>query len=374
MDCDLIIVGGGPVGLATAIFAARRGLSSTVVERRGLPLDKPCGEGVMPAGVELLRDLGVRLPAESSSSFAGIRFLDEETSAEGRFPESPGMGIRRPALIKALLERAQSCGVRLQYDCGFHGFEEEADAVVASTSWEPIRARWLVGADGLHSAVRRQAGLELPRRGAPRYGIRRHFRIAPWTSHVEVYWSDEAEAYVTPVGPDEVGVALLWRGDGRRFDALLGEFPTLAEHLRGAAYSSPEQGAGPLRQRVRRRYAGRVALVGDAAGYLDPVTGEGITLGLQSAKALTDTLAAGQPLARYEREYRRLARAPFVITSVLLAVALRPWLHRRMLATLSRHPDLFDRLVAVNAGQRPLHSVGIGGVLRLVAALLPAAG
>ncbi|MCC5691560.1 hypothetical protein, partial [Klebsiella pneumoniae] len=139
----------------------------------------------------------------------------------------------------------------------------------------------LVAADGLHSPLRRAAGLDVESAGPRRFGLRQHFRVAPWGARVEVHFAGGVEAYVTPAGAQRVGVAFLWE-DGAvervRFDALLARFPALAERLAGAAPDSAPRGAGPLLRRVRGRVADRFALVGDAAGYVDAVTGEGLSL------------------------------------------------------------------------------------------------
>ncbi len=170
-----------------------------------------------------------------------------------------------------------------------------------------LRARWLVAADGLHSPLRRSLGLDLPARGVRRYGQRRHYRMTPWTDFVEVHWSGGGEAYVTPVGHDLVGVAIL--SSGRRgFEEHLSAFPGLVERLRGPAVT-PVRGAGPLRQHVRARRSGRVLLVGDAAGYVDALTGEGISLAVRSAEILTRCLREDRP-QDYEGAWLRLSRTP----------------------------------------------------------------
>jgi flavin-dependent dehydrogenase len=232
-----------------------------------------------------------------------------------------------------------------------------------------VRARLLVAADGLHSRIRREAGLEAEG-GSGRFGVRRHFARAPWSRFVEVHWSDDAEAYVTPVGPDLVGVALLWHGKNEHFDSLLSRFPALREKLDGVDYASRAAGAGPFRQRVTSRLADDLALVGDAAGYLDPLTGEGMTLGFRSARALVDTVAAGRPLADYERAYRELSRNYYRMTGMLLRIAERPRLRRRVVRMLARRPDVFSTMLAVNAGDAPVTALGVGGALGMVGGLL----
>jgi flavin-dependent dehydrogenase len=203
-------------------------------------------------------------------------------------------------------------------------------------------ARHLVAADGLHSPVRRLVGLEAPRSGPRRFGLRRHVALAPWTSFVEVHWGPRAEAYVTPVAPDCVGVAVLVR-DGGDFDDLLRDVPALAERLAGAP-ASRVLGAGPLRQTARRRVAGRVLLVGDAAGYVDALTGEGIALGLAQARAAVDAIV-GDRVAAYERRWRRLTRRHDVLTRTLLAASARPTLRRALVPAADTLPLVFRAAV-----------------------------
>jgi flavin-dependent dehydrogenase len=346
---DLAIAGAGPVGLATAIFAAHAGLRAVVLERRsGERCDKACGEGVMPRGAALLRELGVELRGRP---FEGIRFLSRGVIAEGRFPGEPGWGVRRTALAHALRERARALGVEIANGCAVRSWRERRDEIEIDTTAGALGASWLVGADGLHSTVRRRSGLERRARAPERYGIRRHFRVEPWTSLVEVHWAEGAEAYVTPVARDEIGIACLCRGDGRGFDELLALFPALRERLSGAEPTSDVLGAGPFSRRARRCHSGRVVLVGDAAGCLDPLTGEGITVGLLSARALVRVIAAGAPLARYAAERRRLMLVPRALTQLLLVAAYHPRIRHGFARVVARCPALFDRLVALDAGE-----------------------
>jgi flavin-dependent dehydrogenase len=371
VSADLLIAGAGPVGLAVAIEARLRGLGAVVVERRRPPLDKACGEGLMPLGVAQLASLGVAIDPARSANFAGIRFVDDHSTAEGRFADGLGLGVRRTALSESLLARAREVGVELRFGESVTSWSTRGDAgVLVTTSRGTSEARLLVGADGLHSAIRRMAGLEGAQRGRVRNGMRRHFRVSNAGPFVEVHWALGAEAYVTPVGRDEIGVALLWSGEPARYDALLARFPRLAARVAGAEPTSRVEGASRFRRAVRRRHAPGVALVGDAAGYLDPLTGEGLTLGFRCARALVDTVARGAPLADYERAYRSLSRSYYQMTSLLLAVAARPWLRRRVVRALARRPDLFDHLLAINAGQSPLRALGASGALRLVGGLV----
>lgn len=328
---DLLVVGGGPAGLATAIRAAQVGLATTVLDRRAGVVDKACGEGLMPAALRSLRCLGVEVPGRP---FYGIRYVDGDHTAEGRFRAGPGLGVRRVDLHRALRDRADQVGVRR--------VTGTADHVRQGDGWIEVageRASWLVGADGLHSSVRRRLGLELPPKHPARYGLRRHFALEPWADLVEVHWSADAEAYVTPVGDGCVGVAVLFSGRGN-YDQLLTRFPALAARLDGAVPATAVRGAGPFEQRVRRRVAGRALLVGDAAGYVDALTGEGINLGLAAADALVAALVADEPLA-YEAAWRKLSRRYRTLTSALLWASRRPWLRRRIVPAAERLPGVY---------------------------------
>lgn len=331
---DLLVAGGGPAGLAAAIHAARGGMRAVVVEPRETPVDKACGEGVMPGGVAALRELGVRA---GGRPLRGIRYVAGGTRVEAPFRGATGLGIRRTALHAALHDRARELGVRI-----VPGKVGEVGQTADSVTAAGFTARWLIAADGLHSPLRRALGLDLPDRSPGRYGLRRHYAAEPWTDLVEVHWSPHGEAYVTPVGDDLVGVAVLSRRR-RGYDEHLADFPELTAALRGPAATSV-RGAGPLRQRVRRRVAGRVLLVGDAAGYVDALTGEGVALALATAGAAVGCLAAGRP-EDYERRWARLTRRHRLLTSGLLAAGGRPATARLIVPAAARLPRVFAAAV-----------------------------
>jgi len=350
-DADALIVGAGPAGLAAAIGLARRGLRALVIERRTPPLDKACGEGIMPPGVRALAALGVELSSLRAAPFRGVRFVDGPCDFSGCFSTGEGLGVRRTELSAALIAAAVRAGALLRFDCALVHFWQDDSGVRVETSQGELRAPTLIGADGLASRVRAEAGLASPPAKARRFGMRRHFRLAPWSELVEVHWGEWAEAFVTPVAPDEVGVALLWRGDGGSYGEQLARFPDLAARLRGAAAVSETRGAGPFWQRARARHAGRVALVGDAAGYTDAVTGEGITLALHGADALARTLAAGEPLARYEAAWRRLTRAHRAMAALLGLGIAHPRARRAAFTAFAAAPRAFEMLLRIAASE-----------------------
>jgi flavin-dependent dehydrogenase len=349
-DVEALVVGAGPAGLATATWLARRGVETLLIERRAPPLDKACGEGIMPAGVRALEALGVDRDRLRAAPFRGVRFVEGELAFQGQFATGVGLGVRRTALSRALIEVAAKAGAQLCFECGLERWETNGHRVRAQTSDGELSARILIGADGIASRVRARAGLAAPD-ASRRFGMRRHFRIAPWSEFVEVHWGDGIEAYVTPVAPDEVGVALLWSGDGGRFADLLLRFPALVERLAAAEPVSELRGSGPFWQRARRRVAPGVALVGDAAGYTDAVTGEGITLALHCADALARVVAERRPLSEYEAHWRRLSRAHRTFAALLRVGVERPRLRRAAFRALAAAPSVFEALLRRAAGE-----------------------
>jgi flavin-dependent dehydrogenase len=335
---DLVVAGGGPAGLATALYAHRAGLQVAVVEQRPAPIDKACGEGLMPAAVRALADLGVR-PA--GRSFRGITYVDRDAVATADFSASEsgahGLGVRRTQLHAALHHAAVAAGIDMVHARIDAVCQHDAGVTVAG-----VRARYLVAADGLHSPIRERLGLSKRAHGMPRWGLRSHFAVPPWSDRVEVHWSRYAEAYVTPVGDELVGIAILTRSRGRFADQLQ-EFPALRARLDPAA-AQQVRGAGPLRQRVAARVAGRVLLVGDAAGYVDALTGEGLSIGFSCAQAAVQRICSGE-VARYEGDYARITRRYRLMTSSLLwATRYRP-VRERIVPTAQRLPRVFEFVV-----------------------------
>jgi flavin-dependent dehydrogenase len=332
---DVLVVGGGPAGLATAIRCALAGLQVSVAEPRAAPIDKACGEGLMPAAVARLQAIGVH-PA--GRPFRGIRYLDASHRADALFRGDHGLGVRRTALHAALTQRAAQLAIPV-LPVRVAEFVQHADRVTAAD----IEARYLVAADGLHSLIRRACTLDARPARHPRFGLRRHYRIAPWTDLVEVYWSLGAEAYVTPVADDLVGVAVLGAASGD-FDSRLAAFPALRERLAAAEPVGGVRGAGPLRQNVRRRVCASVLLVGDASGYVDALTGEGISVSLAQAAALVECLQAGR-VADYEYAWRRVSRKSRLLTTGLLWSRHSSLLGPRIVPAAQYLPRVFTSIV-----------------------------
>jgi len=338
---DLIVVGGGPVGLACAIEARLDGMDVLVVEPRTDPIDKACGEGLMPGALAALHRIGVD-PA--GRPLAGIAYIDRDARVEHRFAERPGRGVRRTVLQTALAERADALGAR-RAEGRVTGITHQGDRVrLELADGTALEAPWAIAADGLHSPLRRMLGLERrPQAEARRrFGVRRHYAIEPWSDLVEVHWSPVAEAYVTPVDDGTVGVAVL----GRRpldQEAVLASLPGLASRLDGAETIGSARGAGPLLQRARSRSSGRTLLAGDASGYVDALTGEGMRVGFAQARSAVAAVRAGDT-DQYERAWRATTRDFRMLTSALV-IAARSRFRPRIVPTAAARPELFGSIV-----------------------------
>ena len=337
LETEVLVIGGGPAGLAAAIAARQKGFRVVVVDGAHPPIDKACGEGLMPDALSALAQLGVQIPEGVGGVFRGIRFLGAGVTVEADFPSGYALALRRPVLHQLLLDRATAAGVEFAW----------GTPVKDLTG---ISARWIIGADGHASVVRRWAGLERWRSTQERYGFRVHYRIQPWADRVEVYWHPELQIYVAPVGRGEVLVALLCRDPHLRVEDGVACFPALQERLKDAELTSTERGGISATRKLWVVTQGAVALVGDASGAVDAITGEGLGLAFRQALALADALVLGD-LDHYELAHQRMARRPRWMANLLLLLDGRPGLQREVLWLLARHPGLFRFLLAWHVGE-----------------------
>jgi flavin-dependent dehydrogenase len=342
---DVFVIGGGPAGLAAAIAARRRGFDVTLADCAEPPIDKACGEGVMPDGIAAARALGIDLSAAGGQPFRGICFHEGGASVEAPFPNGFGLGLRRTALHRLLVDCAAEAGVRLVWDARISGLDPRG--VLANDRL--VRAQWTIGADGGQSSVRRWAGLDACRRDSRRYGFRRHYRVAPWSEFMEIHWGDGCQLYITPVSASEI-CGVLISGDPRlRLEDALPQFPRVAHRL-AANPSTRERGGVSTTRVLRSVWRGRVALCGDASGSVDAITGEGLCLLFQQAVSLAGALAAGD-LRLYRAAHRRIGRRPAFMAGLMLLLGSSPRLRGRAIRAMATQPRLFAQMLAMHVGE-----------------------
>lgn len=364
---DVVVVGGGPVGLAAAIAVRARGFEVLVADRAYPPIDKPCGEGLMPDGVATLNLLRVPWDSRCAIPFYGIRFTEDGRAADGRFCMGNGLGIRRTVLHQMLIDGAERAGVAMRWGERV----SIGDDTRVEIGGRRTLCQWVIGADGRESSVRRRAGFLPPAvAGRRRFGMRQHYRVAPWTDFVEVHWHDCGQAVVTPIAGDEICVSLLVNEPGQ-MPNLMALFPELQQRLLGATATSRPRGSNSGSTVMRSVVRNRVALVGDAAGTVDALTGEGLSIGFRHALALADALAADDP-GLYERAHRRISRVPQLMARVMLMAGARRAMRRHALRILAARERLFSFMLGMHTGTLPAGAVRFSAAAESLHQLLSA--
>jgi flavin-dependent dehydrogenase len=350
--CDAFVVGGGPAGLAAAIALRQRGAEVTVADALEPPIDKACGEGIMPDSLQELARLGVHLDSSHGVEVRGVRFCDELSTVSadfptGHFPNGRGIGVRRLTLHRQLVDRATEIGVRMLW--GSRITLRRGEPV--SIAGKPVSYRYLIGADGQSSRVRSWAGLDQGRLLTQRFGLRVHFRVAPWSPYIEVHWGVFGQAYVTPVGNDEVCVVAMAHSlKDKSFEQMIDGLPSLKEKLRDAEPVSRERGSVTTTCTLKRVTRDRIALVGDASGSADAITGEGLAMGFRQAMLLAEAVSR-EDLAVYQAGHASLLRLPQTMARVLLLMDRWRAVRRKTLRILASEPHLFDGLLRVHIGE-----------------------
>ncbi len=343
---DVFVIGGGPAGLAAAIAARQRGLDVVVADGMRPPIDKPCGEGLMPDGQAALAKLGIYVAPESSHPFRGIRFVSGNLSVDANFPNGNGAGVRRTVLHRLMVARAEAAGVRLLWQTPVTGLHAQGVLV----GEQKVHARWIVGADGGHSLVRRWAGLDRYSSHRTRFAFRRHYRVSPWSNYMEIHWGPKCQIYVTPVAGDEICAALVSNDPHLRLDAAMKAFPEIACRLRGAEQTSVERGATSCTRKLQQVFRGNVALIGDASGSVDSITGEGLCLSFRQANVLAECFEQGD-LRGYQREHGALGRRPAFMARLMLALDWNVPLRQQVMRAFGSDPKLFAAMLAMHVGE-----------------------
>ncbi len=345
---DVCIAGGGPAGLAAALALRKQGFQVTVVDCGIPPIDKACGEGLLPDSLAALQRLGVELDAGAGRPFRGLRFIDGASIVTGDFPNGMGLGMRRTFLHEVLVRQAKAVDVQMIWGAKNVRLCDEGLIV----NGEVLPARIVVGADGQKSTIRKMARLDATRSERRRYAFRTHYRMAPWSEYVEVYWGSRGQAYVTPIARDEVCVAFVSRHPNLRLEDVLSDFPRLRARLAGVPHASPEKGALSISRQLKRVHKDGLALLGDASGSVDAITGEGLCLAFKQADALAAALTAGD-LRKYAARHKSISAKPRMLASLLLSMEWHSELQRRALASLAKRPELFASLLRFHVGEMP---------------------
>ena len=374
------MVGGGPAGAATAAWAARAGLDVLLVERATFQREKACSEYVSPAATRDLQALGVldELVSGGAARLTGMRIVaDDGASVVGRYPATTpagplpyGLALPRSRLDAVVLAAAVRAGVRVLEGVRVDDVLLEGGAVVGAVlrrgarRWEE-RSRALVGADGLHSLVAKR--LALARAGGPRrLALVAHLAdVEGMEDYGEMFVRRGRYAGLSPIGGGLVNAAAVVPATEARaiardplafLRAELAAVPELRRRTAGARVVRRVMVAGPFARTSRRSVADGALLVGDAADFFDPFTGEGIFAALRGGRLAADALmaalgaegrATGAALRPYRRARRRAFLGKWAFERVAALAATRPALMRRFARRLGRRPSAADLWVGV---------------------------
>jgi 2-polyprenyl-6-methoxyphenol hydroxylase-like FAD-dependent oxidoreductase len=327
----------------------------------------------MPPGVEALRRMGLleHVLATGARPIAGVTYQHSSAAARVKvpFPAPPGggpahgLGVRRTSFDAVLVDavRREPFAVVREAECVTRLIRDAGRVTGVTTTSGEIRARAVIAADGLHSPIRSWMGLRVSPRARLRYGLAGHWRVETRDLNaITVTLAGDHEWYEAPVGPDLLLVSILT--ERSQPPVTPRSYAAAARRsvpaLRDAELASGPLGAAQFHQRVRRVAEHGVFLVGDASGYDDPTTGDGIAIGMLLAERVAenvgDFLTARVPIevaeARYARDHIQLVRDRRRLTQLALFLARSPHLSRRALERAVRDPRALGKLVAINCG------------------------
>jgi flavin-dependent dehydrogenase len=360
------VLGAGPAGAAAALFAARRGLRVIVVDKQDFPRDKPCGEGLMPGGRPALRELGLEDAVVSGGAppLDGIQFGRVEAPPVAvPFPphdgEQTGLGIRR-LTFDAQLADALGHHSLIDFSPRTEARDVKTDAdraaTVITTTGE-FRARFVAVADGLHSGLRRRLGWTVRPRPPYRYGMVAHWVMdAPVDPWVRITFDQGLEVYEGPVANHQRMVALLCYQDRmREFGGRLeSRYREIAQAIRPALRQADLVGTvsavGPFWSRATTVADRGIFLIGDAAGFTDPITAEGVATGLRQGRAFAAALGSPNPERAYRQAHRGLTKDPRRLAALFLRLSRTPALVDRAIRNHERAPQTLSKLLGIGFG------------------------
>ena len=387
---QVVIVGGGPAGSALAFALARSGVSVTVLDRAHFPRSKPCAEYLSPQASRVLASMGVLETVERSGAAQlagmvirapnGVRVVGEFAGCSVKGFRDRGLSVRREILDAILLDAARDAGADVRE--ATHVVDVMRDASgrvrgVRTADGQVLAAAFVVGADGLRSVVARRLALARSARWPRRYALVTHYRdVAEIGECGEMHVERGGYVGIADVGGGLTTVALVvpsrpaksFAGGRERFlDAWLAARPQLAARFANATRVSPVVATGPFASRARRAWVPGAALVGDAADFFDPFTGEGIYAALRGGEMLAPFLteSLGTTSARQEDaalvEYDRLRRREFggkwIVEWIIGAVVGSPRVMNRAARVLAIRKDMADLLVGVTGDFVPATAV-----------------
>jgi geranylgeranyl reductase family protein len=371
LDCDVLVVGAGPAGSAAAAALAGSGRSVVLIDAAAHPRPKACAEYASPRIVEELRHIGLADEAWKADALPlrGMRVIRGADAVEVAYEDRDGprlaWGVERTrfdaALARLAVERSAQLHERTRFDGAAFDGERWRVSIGGYRAPGEVRARWLVGADGARSRVARGLGVERPVRAPRRIGLVAHYEgVAELGDHGEMHVGRSHYIGLAPLSGGRLNVGMALPADGRggaeaRFDAAIGELPAVVRRLAASRRLSPIRGASPIGHRVSRAAGPGWMLIGDAAGFIDPFTGEGIFRALRSARCLADALAPGDDGA--EERYRAARRSAFAakdaLTWTVQGMLAAPPVLGYALRRLSARPDLARRLGSALGDCRP---------------------